>query len=308
MVSKKQCYFLLTAALGLCGMTTGCDDESATPPMCEIGALRECPCDEGGTGIQECVQDGSRWGACQGCEEEISESDCSGDSCVDEADCCDGFACASWIFYGDEYEENYCYPICDIENEDAPCFEDEMCLDFDGLPLCLMTGSFQMDSIAYAVGPDRENSAYIEIGSADYDAEHGGDRIDFAGVELFYSEEYNDITIMVEGMAGISSVWILYIIIPEEIYSQGPGTYPALIDNTLVFSADLYYGNLDEEYYFEELWLESVLDYENSTLTIGQLCEPCPVESLETANEDCEQCEFGFDLSWFNVRTKITLD
>lgn len=71
-------FFVLIGIVSLVGYYgMGCGDDG-NAPRCTPGEQKECPCPHGIQGAQACLQDGSGYGTCQGCDENSSSTSSSG--------------------------------------------------------------------------------------------------------------------------------------------------------------------------------------------------------------------------------------
>lgn len=290
---------------GTWGTCEKCEEGDACVP----GKVSECPCGDGTNGTQECDDDGT-WGPCEGCEEQLGECDytaCIGDICEEPEDCCENSGCNSFVFDADWGAiENYCYPLCDPEEED-PCKCDDVCLDFgNGFATCLPIGTVVIDNLRLPVGSDFDTSQLVVASEVSFEVELADESVP---VDYFYAywDEYEyegsqmrDLIIRAEGVVDTDVIWILFVAVPEELMATGEGTYP-LIDeenDELNFSIDLYSGILSGDG-IGELWLESLVD--DAQLVIEETCDPCTAEDVA----ECDVCEFSLQALFFGMKIKL---
>lgn len=293
--------------------------ESSSDQTCDPGDWKFCKCENGSEGVQYCNESDERFGECEDCidseEEESTDADsceydpCIGDICSEDDGCCEHSACNSEI-YGEDFGvlENYCFPKCDVDNEDEPCKCGDQCVIFDnGFSTCLTTGEISIDHLTIPVGVDREAGVVIDGDDVEHTVSLDGETVAF---DIFYAYwlEYKDdddniqreLAIRADGLVDDDNIWSLILTVPEAVVDEGKGV-SAFYDeenDMFNFSSDLYSGTIDDNFHYQEMWLESLID--DGEFEIEKTCEPC-----DTDDAECDICEFSFHAAIFLMRVKL---
>jgi hypothetical protein len=186
-----------------------------------------------------------------------------------------------------------------------------MCVDFDGIPLCVQLGRFMAQDFIVSIGEDETSSTLFDASMFSYSLQHRNRDLTLDEFETYwrvYSDaegtDQRELVIWGSGFENAETAWVLGIYIPESTFNSGIGTYShydsadALLPN---FYVELYSASYDATTGdMTGYWYEALPDSDAASISIDMVCEPCGPDDTV-----CEDCAFSFDIGWFAVKTRV---
>ena len=113
------------------------------------------------------------------------------------------------------------------------------------------------------------------------------------GCELYYLQN---------GLVDYETIWTFFLTVPEAVAEAGEGvsSFYDEVNDAFNFSSDLYSGTIDDDFRYQEIWMESLID--DGEFEIEQVCEPCATDAAE-----CDVCEFSFHAKLFAMKVKLEI-
>ncbi len=247
--------------------------------------------------------------------------DCLGEMCTGGTVCCDEAICSYAIYDDPAFTAHYCYPGCDAIDS-CECGGD-ICVQLtEKEAACLGSGSSTADGIEikilaemyYSEMLDNDTLLEQEIGTAnvrvrtELDGLNVPTEIGFGSIiEMDLNDDGSDesyIRLEILGSAGLSDMWAMVVLIPEERFvvgTLGSSTYTDGDEIKLNFDAwmNLFkYSSTGRELLGESI---EALVLDSSTITINRIAEYCTVSP-------CPKSDISFDLQFAAIRAGLPLD